>query len=282
MLSIDQLFRKRRVRMSNKRTHTTLSVLKKQQIISAIDNGAKKIDVAKQFEIAPSTLTSILHKREFILQAPSKSKIKRQKQPEFPDLEKSLLLWFAQCRQSNIPVSGPLLIEKAQFFAKKLNFNNFKASSGWLDRFKKRNNISFKKICGESAAVDDGICAEWREKLKELIKDYNAKDIFNTDETGLFYKCLPDRTLCFKSKKCNGGKHSKERITLIFAVNMDGSDKLKPLLIGKSAKPRCFKNIHSFPMHYRNNKKSWMTTDLFNEWLQIVNKDMQSQNRKIL
>ncbi|GFX56344.1 hypothetical protein TNCV_2242761 [Trichonephila clavipes] len=47
---------------------------------------------------------------------------------------------------------------------------------------------------------------------------------------------------------------------------MDGSEKIIPLVIGKSAKPRCFKGINSFPTKYRSNKEAWMTTELFNEW----------------
>ncbi|XP_056645866.1 tigger transposable element-derived protein 6-like [Diorhabda sublineata] len=58
---------------------------------------------------------------------------------------------------------------------------------------------------------------------------------------------------------------------------MVGSEKLKPLLIGKSAKPRCFKNIKTFPMTYRANKKAYMTA----EWVISVNLDFQRKNRKI-
>ncbi|XP_019894080.1 tigger transposable element-derived protein 6-like [Musca domestica] len=274
--------RRAKHRMASKRTNKTLSLSQKQNIIEAVDNGTKKIDVAKQFEIAPSTLTSILKKRDFILQSSPSSKAKRQKLPKFPDVEKALVLWFRQCRESNLEVSGPLLMEKANFFAKKLNVNNFKASNGWLDKVKKRNNITYKKICGKSAAVDENVCLEWKEKLKDLIKYYDANDIFNADETGLFYKCLPDHTFCFKDEKCHGGKHSKERVTLLFAANMDGTEKLKPLLIGKSAKSRCFKNIRTFPAEYRYNKKAWMTTEIFNEWLQMLDNSMKSQNRKIV
>ena len=100
-----------------------------------------------------------------------------------------------------------------------------------------------------------------------MIENYHARDIFNTDETGLFFKCLPDKTLTFKDEKCHGGKHSKERLTVLLAVNMDGSEKLKPLVIGKAMKPRCFKGVKSFPTDYRANKKAWMTTELFNNWL---------------
>ncbi|GFT94372.1 tigger transposable element-derived protein 6 [Trichonephila clavipes] len=46
---------------------------------------------------------------------------------------------------------------------------------------------------------------------------------------------------------------------------MVGSEKITPLVIGKSAKPRCFKGKISFSTKYPSNKKAWMTTELFNE-----------------
>ncbi|XP_039298512.1 tigger transposable element-derived protein 6-like [Nilaparvata lugens] len=175
-----------------------------------------------------------------------------------------------------------MLKEKAKSFAESLGIKGFGASEGWLSNFKNRHSITFKKICGESASVDSTVCNEWTDKLKELLNGYEPKDIFNTDETGLSYKCLPDRTLTFRNEKWHGGKHSKERITVLLACNMDGSQKLNPLVIGKSAKPRCFKGIKSLPTIYRSNKKSWITTELFNEWLISVDSDMKKENRKIL
>ncbi|GFW84423.1 tigger transposable element-derived protein 6 [Trichonephila clavipes] len=44
---------------------------------------------------------------------------------------------------------------------------------------------------------------------------------------------------------------------------MDGSEKITPLVIGKSAKPRCFKGINSFPTKYRSNKKASPSPNLF-------------------
>ncbi|GFX03421.1 tigger transposable element-derived protein 4 [Trichonephila clavipes] len=120
-------------------------------------------------------------------------------------------------------------------------------------------------MCGESSSVDINVCSKWQNSLSDLIKEYEPRNIFNTDETGLFFKCLPEKTFTFKKEKCHGGKHSKERLTILLAVNMDGSEKITPLVIGKSAKPRCFKGINSFPTKYRSNKKAWMTTELLNE-----------------
>ncbi|XP_070573830.1 tigger transposable element-derived protein 6-like [Ptychodera flava] len=42
---------------------------------------------------------------------------------------------------------------------------------------------------------------------------YSPENIFNADETGVFYRALPDRTLATKADECKGGKVSKERLT---------------------------------------------------------------------
>jgi len=63
----------------------------------------------------------------------------------------------------------------------------------------------FRKLCGESASVREEICHEWKTNLQDLLKDYEPHNVFNADETALFYKCLPDKTMTFKNKKCHGG-----------------------------------------------------------------------------
>ena len=93
---------------------------------------------------------------------------------------------------------------------------------------------------------------------------YEPRNIYNMDETGLFYRALPDKTLRVKGEACSGGKKSKDRITLALCVNMEAEFE-KLLVIGKSAKPRCFKNIRQakLPMTWRFNKKAWMNSVLF-------------------
>ncbi|GFU38770.1 uncharacterized protein TNCV_3687931 [Trichonephila clavipes] len=81
------------------------------------------------------------------------------------------------------------------------------------------------------------------------------------------FSSVYQKTFTFKKEKGHGGNHSKERLTILLAVSMDGSEKTTPLVIGKSAKPQSFKGINSFPTKYRSNKKAWMTTELLmNDW----------------
>lgn len=87
------------------------------------------------------------------------------------------------------------------------------------------------------------------------------------DETGLFYRLEPDRTLA--TKRLSGRKKNKEHITVALYANADGSHKLKSLIIEKCAKLRCFKNINisNLSMIYRYNAKAWMLLTTFQEWL---------------
>ena len=73
-------------------------------------------------------------------------------------------------------------------------------------------------------------------------KKLRETDICNADEFGLFYKALPKKPLDLKDDKWTGGKHSTIRVTGLAPTNING-DKLPTFVIGKSKKPRCFKNV---------------------------------------
>ena len=77
-----------------------------------------------------------------------------------------------------------------------------------------------------------------KDDFPKLIEEYLPEDIYNADETGLFYQLLPSKILASKEDDCAGTKKSKQRVTLLLGTNMDGSDLLCPLLDGKFANPR--------------------------------------------
>jgi hypothetical protein len=80
-------------------------------------------------------------------------------------------------------------------------------------------------MCGESAAVreSDLLLHERKAiKLRQILDTFPPRDIYNADETGLFGKALPDRTLAFKNERVSSGKLSKERVTCLVCASMAG------------------------------------------------------------
>ena len=123
--------------------------------------------------------------------------------------------------------------------------------------------------------------APWNETtLPTLLSKYDLKDIFNADEFGLFYQCLPNKTYHFKGQKCSGGKNSKVRLTGMAAGNAIG-EKLLLFVIGKSKTPRCFKHIKNLPCKYKSQKKSWIDSQIFEESVHKLDQTFRMEGRKI-
>lgn len=262
------------------------TISEKAEIIKQIKNGKSKSAVAHIFNLPNSTVHTIWNSRDKILTAFEKnqSKAKKIRGPQLSDVDQALLKWFQQQRALNLPISGPILKIKAEILAKHLGVENFVCSNGWLTRFKERHRICTGRICGEAKSCDSNALEEWLEKVwPELRENYCDEDIFNADETGLFYKALPNKLLRFKNEKCVGGKLSEERLTILCCANMTGSEKRKLMVIGKSQKPRCFKNVRNMPnVNYYANKKAWMTADFFEQEIKNWDRELQTKKRNIL
>jgi DDE superfamily endonuclease len=95
---------------------------------------------------------------------------------------------------------------------------------------------------GRSVDINDPDTIQQMADPRTICSKYKDKDIFNMDETGLFWKLIPERLLATETG--NSGKKSKDRITLTLTTNTDGSEKLEPWVIGKSKNPRYFKGIN--------------------------------------
>lgn len=92
----------------------------------------------------------------------------------------------------------------------------------------------------------------------------------------------PSNTLKFKGEKCVGGKMSKDRVTILVGANMTGTKKEKLLVVGKSRNPRCFKNVKQLPVRYEHNKKAWMTSLIFENYLRNWDRQLKKEHKKIL
>ncbi|GFX56367.1 tigger transposable element-derived protein 1 [Trichonephila clavipes] len=97
----------------------------------------------------------------------------------------------------------------------------FKATTGWFIKFKRRSRIKHVLMHGESACADKE-ATEYCLKFQEFIEKerYRPQQIFNCDETGLFWKRMPNRTYITKDEKSvPGHKPMKDRLTLLLEAN---------------------------------------------------------------
>ena len=179
----------------------------------------------------------------------TQKKKQRGKPAAYDNINESVWKWFCMAREANVPISGPMIQEEAIEIAKQLNVVEFRASNGWHEKWKSRHNIGQFSVAGESGDVSDEVVGSWSERLPEIVVGFELKNVFNCDETGFFWKTLPDKTLNQKNARCKGGKKAKRRLTALFFVSALG-EKLDPIIIEKSEKPRCFRNLRQASRPY--------------------------------
>lgn len=279
-------------KMSTKRKLVCLDAEQKKEICVYFENNSSKTqqDIANFFSskfdqpVSRRSVGDILAaKQKWLDYRPTAAgNSKRLRFGQHAELETALQMWFSATRSQNAVVTDTVLREKAKQFGDELGITDFQYSVGWLQRFKARCGISNQVICGESAGVDPTVISNGRDQASKLIKDYALRDVYNLDETGLFFRMLPDRSLTTKDKT-KGIKKPKERISVMLCCNADGTDKLRPLVIGKSLNPRCFKQFNpKLYCDYYANKKAWMVNGILQDFLIAFNRRMSRENRHVL
>lgn len=260
-----------------KRKHIALSVMQKVEIVQKMESGATPRFIADTYGIAVRTVYDIRKNKEKILKfySQSYSNVGMQKRKSLhaaksSELDAVLFEWFKQRRSDGVPISGPILKEKARQIHAELKISEpCDFSSGWLSRFKQRHGIRYLKACGEKLSSDTEAAERFIEDFFALVTEENLspEQIFNMDETGLFWRCLPRKTFVTSDESAPSGvKEAKERLTILLCSNSAGTYKCKPLVVGKSARPRPLKDVKVLPVLYKSNKKAWITRELMKNW----------------
>lgn len=185
---------------------------------------------------------SILKDKEKILEKwqagnNGNTKYLKARKSRYEDVNDVVWDWFTKARSRQMTVSGALLQEKAKELAREMGKEDFAASNGWLECWKKRYGAKVSKIdrvevmyivfccfimttsavifftllqvavlSGEGAAVSEATVTDWKSRLPSICDGYAPADIFNADETGLFFRMLPNRSLVSKADSCKGEK----------------------------------------------------------------------------
>ncbi|CAG5048130.1 unnamed protein product [Parnassius apollo] len=236
--------------MSNKRKHKTLDLNNKMEILKKLDSGENMCKLAKEYGVGRATIHDLKKKRQKIVDhvktmESGPGKRKTLKVGDCPKMENALYI------------------------------------DGWLDKFKKRFGIRLLTVSGEKLSSDESAVQPFIQHFKNKVEELGLlpDQIYNADESGLFWRLLPNKTFVSSTEaSAPGRKVSKDRITFMPCSNATGTHKLDLLVIGKAKNPRAFKNI-CLPVCYKNQSRSWVTREVFSEWF---HKDFVPEVRKFM
>ena len=109
---------------------------------------------------------------------------KRFRESKFSELNDTLYSWYLLAVLKNIFPDGSQLAENAREIARWLGVEDFKASNGWLDRWRKKHHLRKMTISGESGEVSGLTVDSWKERLPDIMQGYSSEDVWNLDKTG--------------------------------------------------------------------------------------------------
>ena len=70
----------------------------------------------------------------------------------------------------------------------------FKASESWEGKFARSQRWKSRALHGEAGGIDVDDVEPDIAIIREKIKKYDPNNVYNMDETGLFFKVLPNRS----------------------------------------------------------------------------------------
>lgn len=266
---------------SAKRERKAITLDIKLEVLRRFEVGEKLSQIAKALDLAVSTVATIRDNKEKIkassqIATPLRaSRLTRHRSAVMETMERLLRVWLEDQSQRNMPVSVTMIQEKAKSLFDDLQRDQgersqeekFSASKGWFVRFKERHCLPHFKMNSTAPGNKDA----YPEVLKSIIEEgeYTPQQVFNVDETGLYWKRMPEGTFISVEEKAESGfKSSKDRLMLLLGGNAAGDFKLKPLLVYYSENPRALKGYSkpNLPVIWRSNRKAWATRSIFHEW----------------
>ncbi|KAM5208853.1 tigger transposable element-derived protein 1-like isoform 1-T1 [Hipposideros larvatus] len=270
------------LRHGGKRDRKSITLHMKLEVLRRFEKGEKLTQIARALGLATSTVASIRVNRDKIWASSqaatpvSAKQLTRCRGVVMGHMERLLSLWIEEQKQQDLPISTLLIQDKARRLFAQLQHEQgagtqaetFGASNGWFARFKARHNVL---LTDEPAVADAQAAACYPLVLRTILEEgrYSPHQVFNVDETGLFWKRLPERMLLALERVASPGpKAPKDHLTLLLGGNAAGDFKLKPLLVYPSENPRALKGCSkaSLPVIWRSNRNDWLTPSIFQEW----------------
>ncbi|KAB0384998.1 hypothetical protein FD755_006915 [Muntiacus reevesi] len=256
---------------SAKRERKAITLDVKLEVLRRFEVGEKLSQIAKALGLAVSTVATIRDNKDKIkassqITTPLRaSRLTRYRSALMETMERLLRVWLEDQSQRNVPLSVTIIQKKAKSLFTDLQREQGESSQ--TEKFKECHCLPHFKMNISAPAKED----EYPEILKSIIQEgeYTPQQVFNVDETGLYWKRMPERTFLSVEERAEPGfKSSKDRLMLLLGGNAAGDFKLKPLLVYHSENPKALKGYSkpNLPVIWRSSRKAWATRSIFHEW----------------
>uniref|UniRef100_A0A182N5Y4 HTH CENPB-type domain-containing protein n=1 Tax=Anopheles dirus TaxID=7168 RepID=A0A182N5Y4_9DIPT len=224
----------------------------KLKIIRAHEDGKSRREILNEFGLASSSFYQIIRFKEAIKQycMQGKGSIKRNRSVVYPNIERCILKWISEKVEHGVPLDGTVVKAQAKIFAIKLGIDDFSASNGWLNGFKKRHRLKFSQITWLEQNGD------WRTTAQ--LDEYKASDIYIAVETGLLYRCSPDQTSSLRYRAIGEQTLGQERVAVLLCANVIGTEKFPLTVVGKMESSEHLRGIgtSTLPVEYEHNEEA--------------------------
>ncbi|XP_064083804.1 tigger transposable element-derived protein 1-like [Macrobrachium nipponense] len=254
-----------------KKKRKMMTVNEKVKLLDMLKAGSRYASVARTYGLNESTVRYIkkdelkIHKTASITFSKDTKPVVTPRNKKIVQMENALSVWITDCREKKVSLDTNMIRTKAKTLYDSLvpeggsneddddgddddeddpaprEKRGFVASKGWFEKFKRRFGLRSIPLYGEAASANQEAAHRYVEdEFPKFIKEggYIPEQVFNMDETGLFWKRMPSRTFLYKDEvKKPGFKAHKDRVTLLMCRNAAGF-MLKPGLIYKSLNPR--------------------------------------------
>jgi hypothetical protein len=194
------------------------------------------------------------------------------------ELDMSIYQWILEMRDLNLPVQAKQIKRKAIEMIKPTQ-PTFKASAGWLTRFKTRHSLALRR----QTSVQQKLPAQLELKLTKFLGDlkvcrvqhkFPPALIINMDETPMCFDMPSSTTIDVRGKKevlIRGTGAHKRHFTVTLACTAAG-EMLKPFITFKAKTDRTLKKVsfREADVVVTTQAKGWMDSQLMLKWIQKV------------
>ena len=158
---------------------------------------------------------------------------------KFPKLEAALTLWVEGCEALLQPITGPLIVAKAEQLRDVLNLliDAIRFSHGWINKFKRCYALHHYQSHSEAGSVNLTSVKEECMRMWHKLQGWDL-NVLNVDEMSFFQKSIQNNGLL--TRGLPGRKLDKMRMSVLVMMTATGTEKIHLLFIATVKKQQCF------------------------------------------